>query len=447
MDYVQRQFEKSTDWNYDNSYANILASSRNILEFPVPNQFKFQTSNKSTPYTFNTMEVFSRKAFNGSMTYLYTDAENMDKLVKDSNSISLKDITETYRNVQPYYTHRPSPSGDHYFKSLYYGKMSYPSPNLEAMLIKRLDETTQLTLQCVSSFNGFNILTGYWQRDTGRNRHEVIMSSNDLLCGYRYLHNFSGAPSKLKTSLYNNFSLSLGGELWLGIVTLSPGCSTTLRYCTHSPNTGRPQTLTLTWNPLFGHISSTYTSKTSSSSTVSAKYDFNLYSIESNLSFGCEFWHRGVQDTLTQQHQEKIDEPKSDPKPKDQLMYYHMVASDGKDSRAPRANSPQERQLLEDLTIAFSSSLKKIDKERSMIEQFENKINQSNFTSVWKCSTSLKDKNLRLLWEGKFKGFLLSAGAEFCNSNTRTKINETPPIENTLTIYPNKFGIQLQYAT
>ncbi|GAV55427.1 hypothetical protein ZYGR_0AV00580 [Zygosaccharomyces rouxii] len=444
MDYVQRQFEKSTDWNYDNSYANILASSKNILDFPVPNQFKFQLSNKSTPHTFNTMEVFSRKMFNGSMTYLYTDAENMDKLVHDSNSISLQDVTETYRYVQPYYTHKPSFNGDNHVRSLYYGKMSYPSPNLEAMLIKRLNESTQLTLQCVSSFNGFNILTGYWQRDTGKNRHEVIMSTNDLLCGYRYLHNFLGAPSKLKTSLYNNFSLSLGCELWLGIVTLSPGCSTSLRYCTHSPNTGRPQTLTLTWNPLFGHISSTYTAKTSSSSTFSTKYDFNLYSIESNLSFGCEFWRRGPQEG-SPQLREEINEP--EPEPKDRIMYYHMVAPDGSNSIAPRANSPQERQLLEDLTVAFSSSLKKIDKEKSMIEQFENRINQSNFTSVWKLSTSSKDKNLRLLWEGKFKGFLLSAGTEFCKTNPRNEINELPPTENNFTFYPNKFGIQLQYSS
>ena len=124
-----------------------------------------------------------------------------------------------------------------------------------------------------------------------------------------------------------------------------------------------------------------------------------------------------------------------------------MVAPDGSNSIAPRANSPQERQLLEDLTVAFSSSLKKIDKEKSMIEQFENRINQSNFTSVWKLSTSSKDKNLRLLWEGKFKGFLLSAGTEFCKTNPRNEINEVPSTENKLTFYPNKFGIQLQYST
>ncbi|SJM87633.1 probable Mitochondrial distribution and morphology protein 10 [Zygosaccharomyces bailii] len=444
MDYVIRQFEKSTNWNYDNSYANITASSRHVLDFPVPNQFKFQISNKSTPYTFNTMEIFTKKIFNGSMTYLYTDADNMDIFVQNSNSTTLQDVTETYRYVQPYHSHAHASSLNH-MKSLYYGRMSYPCPNLEAMLIKRLNETTQLTLKCVSSFNGFNILTGYWQHDTGKNRHEIIMSTNDLLCGYRFLHNFVGTPSKFKTSLYDNSSLSFGAELWLGIITLSPGCSTTLRYCTHSPNTGRPLTLTLTWNPLFGHISSTYTAKTSSSSTFSTKYDFNLYSIDSNLSFGCEFWRSGSE--------EKPYE--GDNHQGDSKMYHHMMTSE-KDLKAfsnsvpdknPIADSQQEKQLLDDLTIAFSSSLKKVDKEKSVIKKFENKVSDSTFSSVWKLSTSLRDKNLRVLWEGKFKGFLLSAGADFCNNDPKAELTELQTDEKKLSIYPKKFGVQLQYST
>lgn len=443
MEYVIRQFEKSTDWNYDNSYANITASSRHILDFPVPDQFKLQISNKSTPFTFNTMEIFTRKVFNGSMTYLYTDADNMDRFVQSSNSTSLQSVTETYQYVQPIHIQRLGNSISH-TKSLYYGRMSYPCPNLEAMLIKRLNQTTQLTLKCVSSFNGFNILTGYWQHDTGKDRHEVIVSTNDLLCGYRILHNFLGTPSKLKTSLYDNSSLSLGAEFWLGVVTLSPGCSTTLRYCTHSPSTGRPLTLTLTWNPLFGHISSTYTAKTSSSSTFSTKYDFNLYSIDSNLSFGCEFWRSGSNKHVHKEENEHKNNP----------MFYAQTSSkngsvlrNNASNQAQNSNSQQEKQLLEDLTVAFSSSLRKIDKERSVIEQFRNKINDSNFTSVWKLSTSLRDKNLRLLWEGKFKGFLLSAGADFCKTDMKGELTESQNSENKPAIYPKRFGIQLEYST
>lgn len=136
------------------------------------------------------------------------------------------------------------------------------------MIIKRLNPQTQFMLKGVSSFKeSLNVLTCYFQRDSHRNLQEWIFSTSDLLCGYRVLHNFLTTPSKFNTSLYNNSSLSLGAEFWLGLVSLSPGCSTTLRYYTHSTNTGRPLTLTLSWNPLFGHISSTYSAKTGTNST------------------------------------------------------------------------------------------------------------------------------------------------------------------------------------
>lgn len=113
----------------------------------------------------------------------------------------------------------------------------------------------------------------------------------------------------------------------------------------------------------------------------------------------------------------------------------------------PKADSQQEKQLLDDLTIAFSSSLKKVDKEKSVIKKFENKVSDSTFSSVWKLSTSLRDKNLRVLWEGKFKGFLLSAGADFCNNDPKAELTELQTDEKKLSIYPKKFGVQLQYST
>ena len=119
-----------------------------------------------------------------------------------------------------------------------------------------------------------------------------------------------------------------------------------------------------------------------------------------------------------------------------------------------------KQKLLNDLTYAFSSSLRKIDEERSTIEKFDNKINSSIFTSVWKLSTSLRDKTLKLLWEGKWRGFLISAGTElvFTKSSQRTLSNDEKnddaisisavDVENSnIPVFPTKFGIQFQYST
>ncbi|QLL34038.1 hypothetical protein HG536_0F03630 [Torulaspora globosa] len=439
MESVSRAFEQSTGWSRDNSYANITATSKALLDFKIPTAFEFQVSNATTPYTFNTTRVSTRNIFNGSLTYLYSDADNLKDMVRGSGAVSLQQVTETYRYFQPFYNHKSAPSnGDRLVrKSLYYGRMYYPTSNLEAMMIKRLTPYTQVKLKCLSTFNEFNILTCHWQRDTGRNCQELIFSTNDLLCGYRFLHNFLGTPSKMKTSLYNNSSLSLGTELWLGLITLSPGCSTTLRYCTHAPNTGRPLTLTLSWNPFFGNLSSSYSAKTSTSTTFCAKYDFNLYSIDSNLSFGVEVWRRG---STNQQHEPPTSQSINKT---DNLMYHHLLPTLSQSSSHGHGQTKMEheQQLLQDLTTAFSTSLKRIDREKFEIENFQNDYSCANFTSVWKLSTSLRDKNLKVLWEGKFKGFLVSAGGEFFKSSPLLDNRSRTPL------YPARFGVQLQYST
>lgn len=457
MDYIVRSFESCTGWNRDNSYENITATSQNILDFPIPTALKFQISNKSTPYTFTTFELSNNKVINGSLSYLYTNCDGLEDAVKNSKQILLQNGVDNYRYIQPFYHHQKKSQTPFTSKSLYYGKMYYPGSTLEAMVMKRLSSYTQFIIKCVSSPSLINngCMTFYWQRDTGQNFQEWIFSTNEILAGYRLLHNFVGSQSKLSTSLYNNSSLSVGGELWFSVLNLSPGFSTTLRYCTHSTNTGKPLTLSLSWNPLYGHVSSTYSVKTSTGTTFCSKYDFNLYSIDSNLSFGCEFWRRGKlsEDGNTRQQSQPevfyvpdFQLPKTEDlqltdmansKP-DNPMYYHLMA--------PKAS----QQLLQDLNLTFSSSLRKITREKSVIETFENSVTNTNFTSVWKLATSLRDKNLRVLWEGKYKGFLISAGTELTTAPLDLPASVSEKSETakpSMLLRPAKFGIQIQYST
>ena len=489
MDQVLRAFYQSTHWSTQNSYEDITATSRTLLDFRIPSAIHLQISNKSTPNTFNSLDFSTRSRINGSLSYLYSDAQQLENFMRNSTDIPLQDATETYRQLQPNLNFSVSSGNtlssdnttvdndkkllhDSKFvkKSLYYGRMYYPSSDLEAMIIKRLSPQTQFMLKGVSSFKeSLNVLTCYFQRDSHRNLQEWIFSTSDLLCGYRVLHNFLTTPSKFNTSLYNNSSLSLGAEFWLGLVSLSPGCSTTLRYYTHSTNTGRPLTLTLSWNPLFGHISSTYSAKTGTNSTFCAKYDFNLYSIESNLSFGCEFWQKKHHLLETNKNNNDKLEPISDelvdinPNSRATKLLHENVP----DLNLAVNDIPytldipvHKQKLLNDLTYAFSSSLRKIDEERSTIEKFDNKINSSIFTSVWKLSTSLRDKTLKLLWEGKWRGFLISAGTELVftrgfqeslsddeKNDNAISISATDTENGNRPVFPAKFGIQFQYST
>ncbi|EDO16127.1 hypothetical protein Kpol_1070p9 [Vanderwaltozyma polyspora DSM 70294] len=417
MNYVIKSLQSNND------YEHLTLSSRSLLNFKIPNAFKFQLSNKSTPYTYNTIDISTNKVINGSITYLYTDAKGLDKLIKDSHNINIQSIVETYNHhCKTLNINKQNVD----FKSLYYGRMYYPNSHLEGMIIKKFTTNTQVVLKWVSSFNSCNIITGYFQKYGKRNFQELIVSSNDFLCGYRFLHNFIEQPSKLNNSLYNNSYISLGGEFWLAISTLSPTCATTLRYCTHSATTGRPLTLTLSFNPLFGHLSSTYSAKTSSNSAFCVQYDFNLYSIDSNLSLGCELWKQNELIQNVSQEKSKKQEIQVPPN------FYNNNSNDAKQKR-----------ILNDLNTTFESSLKKIDKERAVIENFETDLYNKDFTSVWKFSTSLRDKNLCILWDGKFKGFLLSAGTELIRINTNNENNS----QSLVKFYPAKLGLQLQFST
>lgn len=477
MDYVQRCFESGSNWERSKSYGEVTRTSLNLVNFKIPDAISLQVSNRSTPYSYNSLQISTQNAVNGSLSYLYTDLEAMNKMVKDTRSVSLQEVFQTYeRPTGPGNTlgqtkqrtsESSSSSQDFKKSSLYYGKIYYPSSDIEALVMKRVTPTTQLMLKCFSSLqDNTNILTGYLQRDSGRNFQEFIMSSNDLLCGYRVAHNFLNAPSKLNSSLYNNSSLLFGAEFWLGLISLNPGCSTTLKYCTHSANTGRPLTLTLSWNPLFGHISSTYSAKTSACSTFCAKYDFNIYSIESNLTFGCELWRRNSSpkfesSTLSTPNTSEYEKNFYISHDHNLLPPQYLTALEDTDIREKRSGKQNHERLLNDLTHTFSTSLQKIDKEKSRIERFETIMRESHFTSVFKMATSLRDKNLKLLWEGEYRNFLVSAGTEllfpknptYLADNIATTTPSPPPpptgtdLLSAFSIQPLRFGIQFQYSS
>ena len=262
---------------------------------------------------------------NGSLTYLYTNCKGLDELVVGSSDVPLQQMIQSFRYIEPYYHHyktvkKPSVPTDSI--SLVYGRMYYPSSVLEAMYVKRFSDHMQLLLKCLSSKSGPSILTMYLQKNTGANCQELVFSSNEALLGYRFVHNFVSSGSKANLSLYNNSSLTIGSEIWCALLNFSPGCSTTLRYCSHATNTGKPLIFTLSLNPLYGHVTSTYTIKTSENVTFCTKYDFNLYSIQSNLTLGMELWKSKIclpEDDLEAPMEPENDWPKLSP-----VSYTHL---------------------------------------------------------------------------------------------------------------------------
>lgn len=65
-----------------------------------------------------------------------------------------------------------------------------------------------------------------------------------------------------------------------------------IRFATLPLHAGFPYTMTLTVNPLMGNLSSTYAVKAARAVTLCSRFDFNVYSYESELVVGMELWRR-----------------------------------------------------------------------------------------------------------------------------------------------------------
>lgn len=458
MEYLQKCFCKTTAWNEDNIYANVTATSRALLDFQIPTGGKVEVTSRATDHLASSMTLLNHNTVHGSLAYLYSSAAL--KNIAGTKDISLQDAIAGFRIIEP---HRLTPLtkthevGAESRPSLLYGRIYFPGSLLEAMVIRRISELTQLLIKCVNNphlhLNGTMIV--YLQENVPRFSREYIYSTRESLFGFRCLYNF-GNPAKASATLipkFDNSVMSVGAELWYAARSMSPGLSTAFRYSTRSTSTGKPLTMTLSCNPILGHISSTYNVKTSVSSTVCSKYDFNWFSYASNLSIGFELFnfsrpYHVFQHEDVSQHE---DEPRHSPN-----IHYDMLAPQPVADpailaaettnneltygipRPPRKRIVNPVQTAEDyyhVNPRHSPRKHRHDPEtHTAMKEFQNLVNESNFSSVIKGSASLSDRIVKLLWVGRYKDFLLSTGV----SIGLNKTTSAPEM--------NKFGVVFSYA-
>lgn len=83
---------------------------------------------------------------------------------------------------------------------------------------------------------------------------------------------------------------SAGAEIYYGLLNKSGGMSTGVRFATLPAHTGFPYTMTVTLNPLMGNLSSSYSVRAGELLSLSSRFDFNVYSYESEVVVGMELW-------------------------------------------------------------------------------------------------------------------------------------------------------------
>lgn len=439
MEYLHKCFNKSTGWNTDNIFDNILATSDALIDFQVPNGNKLEISSQATPYLATSMTLSNRKAVTGLLAYMYSSVPIKNAI--GTKDISLQDAIAGFRIIRPNRLLEPLPRSSKTAKSgsLLYGKMYFPGSALEAMLIKRINPNLQLFIKCINNphiYRGGTIIM-YLQENSPRLSREYIYSTNESLVGFRFLYNLGNQTTQLATApivpKFDNSVVSVGAELWYAVLTMSPGLSTALRYSTRSTSTGKPLTMTLSCNPILGHISLTYNVKTSVSSTVCSKYDFNWYLYASNLSMGVELYNFSKKSPFFSSTQNRSHSlrhydtlaPTADPE-----ILAHSVTNNAQTfNPRPLRQQHEATKLQRNLINRYNESA-----DQEVLNAFQNLVKESSFSSVIKASTSLNDRMLKLMWVGRYKDFLVSCGVK-TQLNLETSFPEL-----------RRFGVSLSYA-
>lgn len=378
MDYIQNAFYEATDWNQDNSYAQLTATARALLDFPTPRGLKMNLSSLSSPNFATSYGFGNVGVVDGSVSYLSSSLPLTN--VHRSCDVDLHAVTQGYRQLQEL----RCPEDPRYWEvwqggiridrraALLCGKMYLPASQLEALYLRRISPTQQVRLTAVSDskLKSGGTIMAMLQQDTGKWCSEYLYITDGALIGARGLYNFGRDPRKTDpptttaatsecspTSEYSG-RFSMGAELYYGILNKSAGMSTGFRYSTLPNHPGTPLTMTLTLNPLIGHLSATYAIRPVTSAAFCSRFEFNMYSYESDLSVGCELWRRR--------------------------------SGEGSRTVGGGGGGGGER--------------------RSQKEEEEEEEIKDNFAGVFKARLS-QNLGLGLLWEGRIKHLLFSVGA------------------------------------
>ena len=235
---------------------------------------------------------------------------------------------------------------------LLYGRLYIPTGRVDALYSTRLSPNFQALVAAISDprsnslsterTRGVNIPTSNvmlsLQHDTGRTCTEYTWSAEDGMLGVRLLHNFgklAPSPEEAAKALQSVSTgsrqkrvdeeeamegglkgrISAGAEVYFSARERSAGVSTGIRFTTlpdatppsfQLPSTASsasslsssytpsqpPTSITALFNPMLGHISGAYAARVTRNLSMCSRFDFNVYSYESEWTMGMEWWMR-----------------------------------------------------------------------------------------------------------------------------------------------------------
>ncbi|KAF8138197.1 hypothetical protein EV363DRAFT_1393662 [Boletus edulis] len=352
--YVLRSYYKATGWNEDNLYANLTRSSSAILDFNVPRGLHLSISKSPNPLFSTSYSMNAMPSLNGSVGYIFTSCELDIKNSGDVRFKDMIERFKLYsqprrpEGKEEWLAGQRVDSRDY----LLYGRLYLPSGRLDALYSTRISPTVQALVAAISDprssltgelrargENVSNIMFSL-QHDIGKWCTEYTWSAEDGMWGVRVLHNFGRLGNTAEPSEDSSSSVrprpkrvdeedatggglkgrvSAGAEFYISAKEKSAGGTgvvlfwpTVYRNTVHNTlrlvysfisNTSRqsssrgppsqpPTTITALFNPMMGHVSAAYAAKVSRDLSLCSRFDFNVYSYDSEWTMGAEWWMR-----------------------------------------------------------------------------------------------------------------------------------------------------------
>ncbi|KIW33255.1 uncharacterized protein PV07_00122 [Cladophialophora immunda] len=211
MDYIVHAFGTSTDWNPDNSYSSLTATSDALLSFQTPSTLSLHVSSLSTPNFASSYTLSTLGHIDGSISYLYSSVP-LGHVPSEAPSIPLKYLTPGYRDIRLPLAFPPGAkkkipnflSEDGRKPILLHATLDLPPPSvLTALYARRISPETLLSVSIYSKSASTPVtnsapppasVLAHIQHDAGQYSIEGLGSTDNGLLGVRGLWNFGLSP-------------------------------------------------------------------------------------------------------------------------------------------------------------------------------------------------------------------------------------------------------------
>ncbi|KAF7352965.1 Mitochondrial distribution and morphology protein 10 [Mycena venus] len=435
--YVLRSYYKATGWNEDNLYANITRSSNAILDFTVPKGLHLSVSKSPNSLFKTTYSMNAMPSLNGSVGYIFTSCDLDVKTSGNVRFKDMIERFRVYDQPRrPEGKEEEWLAGERVDKRDYllYGRFYLPTGRLDALYSTRLSPTLQGLVAAIShppsnlpadmgnrGGNVSNLIVNL-QHDVGKWCTEYTYSADDSMWGVRVLHNFgklggpvdtSDDPDKTNPATAGGAGLkrvdeeeavvgglkgrySAGAELYFSAKERSAGVSTGFRFTTlpdatppsflapepssspfsqvsKGPPSQPPTTITALFNPMLGHMSGAYSARVSRDLSLSSRFDFNVYSYESEWTMGAEWWMRSSQTSLDPEDDAIPIPPLSD-EPKGEIVgVVKARASTNNVSHLASTASSYFERTRKDVSLMWEGRLRNMLVSLGVVSDFTNR--------------------------------------------------------------------------